>query len=229
VDRIMKCLESCRSRTAVFLREVTLLIPFALSLSKGCLRTQLSFDKLRMNGKTNWKCIERAARIAFPLIFLFALMPGLYSYAQENGPYMEADAKAGSMERNDQFKLPEGAHLKDYPVWGPEPDENSPRVIQAFPQDGAFFTQDFVITLGWRGLSPDFFNLDRYEILIVSEDGYNQRQNLGPFDPLKPTFILFSPPTSSRYFWQVWAYMTDGAVTSSTGRHFTIEPEMLPE
>jgi|GEM_PF-4112705 len=174
------------------------------------MRTDVGFRQVLALGLT-WLLLAAAASL----------------HAQEISPGPEQD-RLSPTRLDDERDMPDWVHQKDYPIWGPEETDLTARVIQAFPQNGAMFSQECAITLGWRGLVADFFSVEKYIVIISNEEGYSQRVDTGDWRPDRPTYILFFPPAPGRYLWRVEAYIDNGALTSSHSRYFTVMPEEEP-
>ena len=168
----------------------------------------------------------RMLMAAFLVVVLLA-WTALPVQSQEISPGPDSDRVSPS-NREDQRDVPESVQEQDYPIWGPEEEDLAGRVIQAFPQNGAIFQEDFVITLGWQGLSADFAQVQKYIVIISNDSGFFKRVDTGPWRPNKPTYILFSPPGPGRYLWRVDAPLDQGGFTGSNARYFTVLSRVQP-
>lgn len=113
-------------------------------------------------------------------------------------------------------------HEWRYPNAGADAAVRSDRVYQAFPPDRAVFTIQTAVTLGWQPVTEAAVNVQRYEVFIAGDNGYQHYLRPGQDAPGKPTCALFFPPGPATYFWQVWAVLSNGQVIASVGRRFEV-------
>lgn len=125
-----------------------------------------------------------------------------------------------SFERD--FRPPDQSRWT-YPVSGIDTETRTDRVFQAFPQDGAIFTKNMVVTLGWQPADTGAVATTRYEVLVYQQGVPPVILRPGESIPGKPTTVLYQAPGPGTYTWQVWAHF-DGRVVPSVARTFTIIP-----
>lgn len=110
-----------------------------------------------------------------------------------------------------------------YPNWGVQAKIVDDQISLAFPQPEAVFNKGADITLGWQPFSAPKTTVERYDILITSDEGFFVRKSTAPAD-IAITSCLFRPPDPARYSWQVRALLSDGNIVASVNRYFTVLP-----
>lgn len=111
-----------------------------------------------------------------------------------------------------------------WPGWGFDRESRTDRVFQAFPQDGAVFSPGMVVTLGWQPVDPAKGSVERYEVVVFSDQAGFQRFTPGLNESGRPTFLMYSPPAPGEYAWQVVARLPGGLSIPSVLRRFTVLP-----
>lgn len=99
-----------------------------------------------------------------------------------------------------------------------------------FPQDGAQFPSQGIITLGWMPPTEEVLvDLVRnspvfYEVVVSREGTWSTTLRISVSEQKNVLSGLVMPPGPGRYQWQVYSIMPDGQRISSANRVFTVLP-----